>query len=77
MFKKEISCGCCGSICTLKQEHREFTVRGNDVFVDYWYYECSICHERFTTNEMDEENIKMVWKTAGFKYPECLKDENK
>lgn len=50
------------------QEHRTVKFRGDEYAYVYSCYECEQTKERFTTTEMDEENVQQVYRQYRKKY---------
>lgn len=50
------------------QEQRTVKFRGDEYAYVYSCYECEMTNERFTTTEMDEENVQQVYRQYRMKY---------
>ncbi len=50
------------------QEPRTIKFRGDEYEYTYSCYECELTKERFTTTEMDEENVQQVYRQYRAKY---------
>lgn len=52
----------------LVTEHRVAKFRGEEYDYLYSYYECEVTKERFTTTEIDEENVQQVYSQYRERY---------
>ena len=63
-MENKIKCPCCGDICELVNDFNDLQFPGlyDDVTVDFLSYKCNSCGDSFTTTEVDEINLKRIYK---------------
>jgi transcriptional regulator NrdR family protein len=68
-MEKQLECPFCEhGISELKQEITTFNYKKEEFEVNYMFYQCSSCLEKFTTTESDDLTLKQVYNQYRIKH---------
>ncbi len=60
MIIQSLNCPFCETEMILTKEKTSFTIKGQEVIIDFHSYKCDSCQEGFTTTEVDTINFNLI-----------------